>query len=261
MSTVNACCAVCATLRIPSAKPSTPRAQEGKAHNRRAPQNFPLQLGLRSHLAVARLLPVHWLRPLTTPATTPAKVHAGLNRDFLKKTPCAPHSRSPSPAVFFLSLLPINDDRKARQTALSPKFSLSETTVPLDRPRSTHGAAPDFTRRPILVAALDQVSSPNQLDLYCQAPESGHRRPFACRGTYKSSAASKQVGQDAPAPKPSLWLREDQRPAKIATGPAALEKQPPETIVSCHSFQPLRREKGMLPRHRPSPQRQLVAPN
>lgn len=75
--------------------PTTPRAQEGKAHDRRAPQNFPLQLGLRPHLAVARPLPVHWLRPLTTPATTPAKVHAGLNRDFVKKTPCAPHSQSP----------------------------------------------------------------------------------------------------------------------------------------------------------------------
>jgi len=104
------------------------------------PQSFPLQLGLRSHLAVARPLPVHWLCPLRTPATTPAKVHAGLRCDFLKKTPCA--SLSESANVFFFCSC--HQRPKGRQTALSPKFSLSEAPVPLDRAPSTHGAAPDL---------------------------------------------------------------------------------------------------------------------
>lgn len=159
MSTVNACCAVCATLRIPSAKPSTPRAQEGKAHDRRAPQNFPLQLGLRSHLAVARPLPVHWLLPLTTPATTPAKVHAGLNRDFLKKTPCAPHSRSPSPAVFFSRSCPSTTTEKPGKRHCRPNSPsrkrlshwtglLRPTALPLIYPSAHIGRCPRPSLQP-----------------------------------------------------------------------------------------------------------------
>lgn len=179
MSTVNACCAVCATLRIPSAKPSTPRAQEGKAHNRRAPQNFPLQLGLRSHLAVARLLPVHWLRPLTTPATTPAKVHAGLNRDFLKKTPCAPHSRSPSPAVFFSRSCPSTTTEKPGKRHCRPNSPsrkrlshwiglVRPTALPLILPVGPYWSLPS-TKSPARTSWIS-IARPRNLDTAARLP-------------------------------------------------------------------------------------------
>jgi hypothetical protein len=138
MSIVNRqrCRAENATL--PSAEPSTPHAQQGKAHDRRAPQNFPLQLGLRSHLAVARLLPVHWLRPLRTPATTPAKVHAGLRRDFLKKTSCA--SLLKCPCFFFA---PAINDRKSGKRHCRPKSP--------SRKRQSHWIGlPRPTARPLI---------------------------------------------------------------------------------------------------------------
>lgn len=140
------------------AKPSTPRAQEGKAHDRRAPQNFPLQLGLRSHLAVARPLPVHWLRPLTTPATTPAKVHAGLNRDFLKKTPCALHSGA-HPQLFFLAPAHQRRPRTPRKRHCRPNSPsrkrlshwiglLRPTALPLIYPSAHIGRCPRPSLQP-----------------------------------------------------------------------------------------------------------------
>lgn len=83
------------------------------------------------------------------------------------------------PSCFFFSLLPINDDRRARQTALSPKFSLSETTVPLGRPPSTHGAAPDLpvgpywslpsTKSPARTSWIS-IARPRNLDAAARLP-------------------------------------------------------------------------------------------
>lgn len=141
MSTVNACCAVptaCQALNTTRPKKAR-RTIDG-------PRRTSLCSWACAHtLAVARPLPVHWLCPLTTPATTPAKVHAGLNRDWtFSKRRHARLTPRVHPQLFFSHSCPSTTTEKARQTALSPKLSLSETTVPLDRPPSTHGAAPDL---------------------------------------------------------------------------------------------------------------------
>jgi len=133
------------------------------------PQSFPLQLGLRSHLAVARPLPVHWLCPLRTPATTPAKVHAGLRCDFLKKTPCA--SLSESANVFFFA--PAINDQKAGKRHCRPnspsRKRLSHwiglprpTALPLIYPSAHIGHCPRSSLPP--EPATFPIARPRNLD-------------------------------------------------------------------------------------------------